>query len=193
MKMNSRIVSSLFSIATLTMATGAMTYAFFSDTGSSTANVFAAGTMDLQLSSNGGTAANDVTATWTASNMAPGGSVVDGTLRLRNSGSVSGHHAHVAVVNSGAVMAPYLEVTFLEYDGASIIGSITDVNSNTIIDLDDWAQLNAGAGIQVALADLNVYHPLQVKVRLASIAPNSVQGESVTSAFNVTLHQDATQ
>lgn len=193
--MNKRIVlSSVAIFASLALAAGA-TFAFFSDSGTSSNNVFTAGSFNLVLSDDNQTAIDNVSETWTGTNMTPGGASVDATLQLKNSGTVAGDTVHVALAT--VVSAPaddmdkYLKITTLEYDSVNILSLITDSNANGFADLEDWAAL-AGShsipgSIQLSLTDTGVDHPLHMVVQLASTAPNAVQGDSVTSTFTATL------
>jgi len=207
--MNKRILMSSLSIfASLALATGA-TFAFFSDVGTSSNNVFAAGTFDLKLTDGNETDLDDVTQTWTGTNMAPGGATVDNTLRLRNSGTVAGNHVHLALTNSstGAAMNRLLKIVTLEYDadgdgnftdpGENMLGTIGDSNSNGFIDLDDWAALVGDHGmtgsIFLPLTDVGVGHDLHMVVQLDASATSAVEGQSVTSTFTATLHQAPAQ
>ena len=61
-----KIVKSLLVIALVIGAVGATTKAFFSDVGTSSANTFTAGTLDLKLDG-----IDDLTANWTMPNMVP--------------------------------------------------------------------------------------------------------------------------
>jgi spore coat-associated protein N len=209
--MNSRIFTSALSIVAVVATVGVTTYAFFSDSGTSSNNVFSTGTLDLKLSDANETDQDDVTATWNNTSLIPGGASVDGTLSLKNSGTVAGNHAHVALANvlsdNVNAMDKYMKITTLEYDangdtdyadgGENLLASVTDSNSNGFADLQDWAALagthSISGSLQLPLTDTGVNHGLHVTVQLDSSAPNTIQGDSVTSTFTVTLHQDATQ
>lgn len=201
--MNKRIVLSSVSIfASLALVTGA-TFAFFSDVGTSTNNTFAAGSFDLLLSDDNQFDVDDVTQTWVGTNMAPGVTTVDATLKLENGGTVAGDNVHVALVNDlTGSPAPdqiddYLEIVTLEYDSANILPLVTESGNNAFTDLADWAALAGTHGIphsiQLGLADTGTEHDLHMVVRLHSTAPSGVEGESMTSTFTATLHQGAGQ
>lgn len=199
--MNKRILLSSVSIfASLALAAGA-TFAFFSDSDTSSNNVFTAGSFNLVLSDTNETAVDNVTETWTGTGMTPGGASVDATLQLQNLGTVAGNNVHVALANAVSTpaddMDKYLKITTLEYDSVNILPLITESNANGFADLEDWAAL-AGShsipgSIQLSLTNTGVNHPLHMVVQLDSTAPNAVQGDTVTSTFTATLHQDATQ
>ena len=202
--MNKRILlSSLSIVASLALATGA-TFAFFSDSGTSSNNSFAAGSFDLLLSEAGGeTDQDNVTQTWVGTNMVPGVTTVDATLKLKNGGTVPGDNVHVALVNDlTGSPAPdqiddYLEIVTLEYDSVNILPLVTESGNNAFMDLADWAALagthSIPGSIQLDLSDTSVDHNLHMVVRLHSSAPNGVEGESMTSIFTATLHQGVGQ
>ena len=65
--------------------TGIGTFAYFSDTETSTGNTLTAGTLDLKTDD-----ADGVTQTLFATNMQPGDNVTSENITLKNSGSVAG-------------------------------------------------------------------------------------------------------
>lgn len=68
---------------------GGGTWAFFSDTETSTGNTFIAGTLDLGLSNTSNTSATgSITGTFSSSNWAPGDNAT-GTLWINNDGSIN--------------------------------------------------------------------------------------------------------
>ena len=79
--MTRKILSSVMVIALAAMLIGLGTFAYFSDTGTSTGNTFAAGTVDITLSGPLGIGS------LTVPNMAPGDSTTQ-TLRVNNAGSL---------------------------------------------------------------------------------------------------------
>ena len=89
-------------------------------------------------------------------------------------------------------MDSFLRIQVLHYDGVDVSSQITDTNGNTFLDLADWAAL-AGGLDNLALANLNADHDLDVNVCLDGSAPNPIQGDTVTSTVTVTLNQDASQ
>ena len=85
--MNKKILASLIIIGILGFALGWGTYSYFSDTGYSYDNTFTAGTIDLQLRNDlVGDWADEVTATWSSPNFAPGENVT-AELRMKNIGT----------------------------------------------------------------------------------------------------------
>lgn len=80
-----KILIALMAVMITIGLVGIGTYAYFSDTETSTGNIFTAGTLDIKLW--GSDWEDSVTGTWTFDNMAPG-DVVEETLYVRNAGSV---------------------------------------------------------------------------------------------------------
>lgn len=88
--MNTKILASVMVIALVGAVAGAGTFAYFSDTETSTGNMFTSGTLNLKLSNDGETYLNGVTTTWESpDNWAPG-QEFDERLELKNTGNVDG-------------------------------------------------------------------------------------------------------
>lgn len=86
--MKRTIVISLLMVTVAATVLSLGTFAYFSDSASSTGNTFSSGTLDLKLSDADETWANGVNATWSSpANWAPG-QEVDATINLRNDGSI---------------------------------------------------------------------------------------------------------
>lgn len=203
-----KIVKSLLIIAIVLGAVGATTKAFFSDTGTSSANTFTAGTLNLKLDG-----VDDTTANWTMPNMAPGDSV-SGSVVLTNIGSLTANHIEInSVVNSITDVVPvtantidkYLQITAATYNGDNLLSAgdggknLNDSNGNGWIDLDDLENaVNAGEGGQLdnltapASGDADT-KTLSMTIMFRTSAPNDLQGDSDTMAMTFTLNQDSTQ
>jgi spore coat-associated protein N len=197
--MNTKIALSGLSImAAMALMAGA-TFAFFSDSGTSTANTFSTGTLDLKLTDADQTTQDSVTASFGGS-LVPGSCTGNQTLSLRNSGTVAANHAEVKVANvvtdnvptATPNMAAWLMIDTLQYDAGNVVAQIPDVNGNGWKDLADWASTTTVLD-DLALADLNVDHPLVMNVCLHSTTPNEVQSDSVVSTFTIDLNQNASQ
>lgn len=190
-----KILKSLFIMVVAAAVVAGSTYAYFSDTGTSTGNTFTAGTLNLKLRDTDELSSVDdlVTAEWTGSAMAPGGTSVAGTVVLRNERTVNANHVEVVASNtcSVATMDQYLEVAQLKYNGSSILGTVADANANGYVDLGDLTAVNAIDDL--SLTDLNASHAFDMSVRLHSSTPNTFQGANCVSTFMFTLNQDATQ
>lgn len=70
--MNKEILLSLIAISTVVALVSGATFAFFSDTETSSGNTFSAGTLDLKIRDQDEDWGDGVTATWTATDMKPG-------------------------------------------------------------------------------------------------------------------------
>lgn len=195
--MNRKILGSAISIMSILALMGGATFAFFSDTGTSSANTFSTGTLDLKLTDNNETALDSVTATF-GGTLTPGTCTGDKTLELMNSGTVAANHVEVRLTNlisdsntdASPDMDRYLKIDKLQYDGGNVGSQIPDLNSDGV-DLSDWA---ASTGLDnLALSNLGVNHTLVVNICLSTDAPNEIQGDSVTSTFTVELNQNASQ
>ena len=191
---NSKILLSVASIAAAAALVIGATFAFFSDEETSSDNVFASGTLDLKLSDDTPETDQDgVSASFGGTDLAPGDSV-SGQLRLKNAGTVNGDHAEIAVVNTNSDLTnpldEVLEITTLDYDSSSVLGQLSDNNSNGWIDLDDLEALGLD---NLSLTDLNTNHPLDLTVQFRSDAGNDYQGDNVDSDWTITLNQDSSQ
>ena len=203
-----KIVKSLLIITLVMGVIGTTTAAFFSDSGTSSANTFTAGTLDLKLN-----AVDSTTANWTIPNMAPGDEIT-ATIALTNTGSLTASHLEInPVTNSVADAVPpaanaidkYLQITAATYDGDNLLTTaeggknLNDSNGNGLIDLDDLENaVNAGEGGQldnlVAPASGGVNTKiLSMTIKFRTSAPDDLQGDSDTMAMIFTLNQDATQ
>ena len=119
-----KIIKSLLIIALVVGAVGTTTVAFFSDTGTSSANTFTAGTLNLKLNTS-----DSATANWALPNMSPGDSV-SGSVAFTNTGSLTANHIEInPVANSVTDAAPvavnaidkYLQITAATYNGDNLL------------------------------------------------------------------------
>ena len=197
--MNRQILMGIISIFAVVGLVGGLAVAYFSDIGTSTDNVFASGTFNLKLGNSAPASSDNVSATWTGSGMAPGGTGITSTLYLRNSGTVPGDHVHFKATNTLTdnpdaedlgPMARHLEITSLVYSGTPV--SVPETNGNGYADLEDLQSVGDGITLG-SLTDLNVDHALVMTVRLNSDVNDTYQGDSVSTVFTSTLHQNAGQ
>lgn len=203
-----KIVKSLLIITLVLGAIGTTTVAFFSDSGTSSANTFTAGTLNLKLN-----AVDNTTVNWTIPNMAPGDEVT-ASIALTNTGSLKANHVEInPVTNSVTDAVPpainaidtYLQIITATYDGDNLLTAadggknLNDSNGNGWIDLDDLENaVNAGDGGQLdnlvapssGGTDIKI---LSMTIKFRTSAPNDLQGDTNTMAMNFTLNQDATQ
>ena len=178
------------------------TAALFNDSEAIGGNSFTAGTMDLKLTDSDETDQESLSTSWTYSGMKPGESV-SATITTKNVGNLAADHIEVATANSvgESASAPgntnttpmdtVLEITVFQYDGVDKLMTISDVNANGIRDLDD---LETAPADNLALADLNLAHTIDITVRLnTDLTTNQHHGDSVTTVLTVTLNQDSSQ
>jgi predicted ribosomally synthesized peptide with SipW-like signal peptide len=85
----SKIIVSLSIVAAVAAVVAGGTYAYFSDTQTSSGNTFTAGTLTLALSKDSGYSPN-ATGLFTESDMAPGVPTAAKTLYFKNTGSIAG-------------------------------------------------------------------------------------------------------
>lgn len=198
--MNTKIALSGLSILASLALMGGATFAFFSDSGTSSGNVFSTGTLDLKLTDNNETAQDTVTASFGSGSLVPGSCTGNQTLELKNTGTVAANHAEVRVANSvtdaGSNASPdidaFLRISVLTYDGGDVTSQIPDTNGNLFKDLADWAATPAALD-NLSLTNLNTNHPLVMDVCLDSTAGNTLQGDSNDATFTIDLNQDSSQ
>lgn len=207
---NRRILLSAMSIMTsLSLATGAA-FAFFSDAGSSTDNIFSSGSLVMALSDNNETNQVNVAGTWGLAS-APG-DTFSGDLKIKNTGSVPANHVELKFANNvtNSVTAPgndgstpmdrVIEITLFEWDsdGSGVTDltiPITDVNGNGIKDLDDLENQAADDFDDLLFSGTQSNdHILKIQGRLSpTLAVDQHQGDSVSMNLDVTMNQDASQ
>lgn len=204
--MNSKIAMSAVSIMASLAVMGGATFAFFSNSGTSSGNVFATGTLDLKLSDsavNGGlleTTQDTVTSSFGSNTLAPGTCTGPQTLKLRNSGTIAANHAEVHIANvvtdanenATNDIDQFLRINTLTYDGVDQTPQFGNTNTTAFRDLGDWAA-NPTKLDDLSLTNLATDHDLVLDVCLDSSADDTLQGDSVTSTFTVDLNQDASQ
>lgn len=196
------ILSSLSIMTTLAMMTGA-TFAYFSDTGTSSNNTFSTGSLALKLANGENSPTDNVTATFGNDALVPGTCTGPQTLQLRNEGTIAADHAEVHLTSNTVTdanddaspdMDSFLRINSLTYDGSDVLTQISNENGNGYKDLADWtAAANAGALDNLALTDQDTNHPLVMDVCLDSSAGNQLQGDSVVSTFSIDLNQHSSQ
>lgn len=197
--MNRKIATSLLSSAVMMALVVGVTFAYFSDSGTSSTNTFSTGTLDLKLTDGNESIQDSVSASF-GGTLVPGSCTGVQALSLRNSGTVAADHAEVTVSNSvndannnaSPDMNSFLRINTMTYDAGDVTGQITDINGNGFKDLADWAS-DPNDLDNLALTDLGVDHALLLDVCLDSSADNTLQGDSVTSTFTATLNQHSSQ
>ncbi len=183
--MNVKIALSGLSILTAISLVGAGTFAYFSDAGTSSNNVFSSGSLNMVLSDSDQTDQESVTASFGGTNLTPGVCLPAATLNIKNAtGSVAANHIDVAASNTDSIFAAFLKINTLTYDGFDVV--VTDSNTNGYRDLQDLA---TNGIVNKSLTNVNVDHPLVMEVCLDLSAGNSQQGQSDTLGLTVTLDQ----
>jgi len=169
------------------------TWAYFQDTETSTGNVLAAGTLDLKTNDVDG-----VTQTLYASNLKPG-DIVSGSITLKNAGTVAGSTLDLAfsyvenddspnsVPMSADATAAVIEVTTLSLGGSSILGGVSDGNSNLYIDIEDLMK-NANLTGQTGI-DASGTRDFTITVQLRADTSDDFQSDGINITMTFTLNQ----
>lgn len=203
--MNTRILTSMLTIVAVVAAVSAATYAFFSDTQTSSNNTFTAGTLDLYLLDGADDAGDNETGTFVVSNASPGSSGFAGTLMVRNVGSINGFFDINAVsvantegtnpesetgdTNDPGELGSKVSVTAwvdADCDGTNNAGTEPAFISNVLLNIlagsyDLDAPLAAGTDRCISMTWLWT----------STITDNEAQGDVATLSFNVDLDQTA--
>ncbi len=190
--MNKKIVFSLFSIFASLALMGGVTFAFFSSTATSTDNVFAAGTLTLQLDDNNQTAATTIDASF-GGTMAPGASV-SGFISMHNDGSIDIAEVNLSsteTVTSTPDLAAKLNISSAKIGSESTCTvSPTDITGS----FTTLAALNsAGIDLPSSAIAASATRYLCMTFTLDSGTDNTYQGKSITETFTFVGHQDLSQ
>lgn len=160
-------------VAFLIMALAAGgTWAFFSDYEASSDNVLTAGTLDVGLSNtNGGATGGGVSATWSLSNMAPGGTKV-GTLYVANNGTIAMSTVNITASynTSGTVPATVK---------AGPGGATDQIEKMIYISAATWNGTTVNALLNKSIFDLATQN-----ITLGALGPNLQSALDVTWTFN---------
>ena len=176
--------------------TGIGTWAYFADIETSQTNTLAAGTLDLKTGATDG-----VSQTLLAAGMAPGDAVGPETIVLNNIGSIEGssldlsftyvetddpNPLHNPTDMSADATAALIEVTTLNYAGASIMSAITADNGNGYTDIQDLSNsdLSGQAGIGSSANEV-----FEIAVRFRSSASHDFQADGITITMTFLLNQ----
>ena len=199
------LISGLSILASLGLVTAA-TFAFFSDVGASNDNVFASGTLDLNLSNNGTDfTTGNVTATWGDSDMGPGDFTPLGVLTMKNTGSVPANHVDFNFTNTNSdssfPLDAVMRITTLMYDSTDLLSGLgASPNTYGLVDTDSSGYLELD---ELAAQDLDVHnlpftelapttHTLSMQLQMSTGATNDYQGDNVSTNVEATLNQGPT-
>lgn len=213
--MERAILSSVMAIGLVAVLAGAGTFTYFSDTEESTGNTFIAGTLDLKVSDWNEEFGDGVTATWTMSNMEPGVTNVGPfSVLLQNSGTIAGDHVEISFshsideatnpvesdtdpASSPSDLARWIEITLITYNGVDLKTTLSDLNSNGWLDLDD---VTLGTNVVEGGPLDDLLPPPLVGTRAFTMslafraeATNDIQGDILTTTIAFTLNQDSSQ
>jgi len=201
------ILSAILTIALASVLVGAGTFAYLTDTETSSENTFTTGTMDLYMK-DGDT---NINAEWVMEDMIPGSSSVSADLNLWNIGTLEANHVEISfstvctdpadeaedneesdTLGGASGMDKYLEVTYMSYVDAD--GTETKIiDKNDLINPwnTDYIDDDPNDGNDyIDLADLN-------GVTFDGLTPPPINGdinddtESCEFSFLVRFHEDA--
>jgi predicted ribosomally synthesized peptide with SipW-like signal peptide len=167
------------------------TYAYFSDTETSSNNAFTVGTLDLKINNVDG-----ITATWgDAVNPVYPGYTSAGTVTLKNNGSIAADHEEIGFSNSVTEVATPAEilgtdpeitdvssvmvVTVLSYNGTNLLSKTLGAFDN----LDVRAADTTGVGNSDGVITLNEL----AGVKLGKLTPFTGLAASGTAPFAMTI------
>lgn len=209
---NKKIALSAMSILSALAIMGGATFAYFSDTGTSSQNTFSSGTLNMKLSDADQTDQDNVGGTW-GLNSAPGDTFT-GILNIKNTGNVAANHVELKFTNvvTPAASGPgtletnpldkVIEITAFGWDtdgngslDQNLLPGVTNTNGNGIIDLDDLENQTVDDFDNLSFGGLQGNnHALRIDGRLSpTLATNEHQGDSVNMSLDVTMNQDASQ
>lgn len=198
---NRKIAMSAVSIMTALALAGGATFAFFSDTGSSTGNIFSAGSLILQLDDENQEFSDSVSASIGGSDMAPGDSE-SGFISLHNEGSIDAAEVVLGATQTlndngedGSDLADVLNLTVgtdtdnLCVDPTDLTGTIAAAIGNNSLPLTLKELVDEDYN---ALPGLGADYFLCLTATMQSTAGNEYQGDSKTVNFDFTANQNDT-
>ena len=171
---------------------GIGSWSYFTDLETSAGNPLQAGILDLKTDDVDG-----VTQTIYVTNMKRGDSV-SGNITLKNTGTMDGSTLDIVfsyienddspnLVNMDAdATAALLEVTALNYDGSSLLSSVSDSNLNGYKDVEDLKNADL-----TGLSGLNTLDSkdFEITVKLKETTHNDFQGDGITLTITFVLIQ----
>ncbi|MFC2069669.1 TasA family protein [Chloroflexota bacterium] len=172
---------------------GIGTWAYFNDVETSPGNVFAAGTLDLKTDDVDG-----VSQTLLAANLMPGDTVGPETIILKNGGSLAGSSVDLSflyIENDSSpnpadmsvnATASIIEVTTLNYDSSSLLGSVSDNNTNGYKDVYDLAMANLTGLAGIGASSTKNF---EIAVQLSDNATKDFQADGIDMTMTFILNQ----
>lgn len=188
--MSRKILIALLGVLLVAALAGAGTFAYFSDTETSTGNSFTAGTLNLRYSLDGGTTwADGTNASFTLANLKPGDSGTQ-TFTLNNNGSLPGTLAVSAVSVANAPGAtPESEPTPDNGElGANTVVTVTYNDGTTTYPLYNGS-LNNLTALNLGTLAAGGTDNLIINWEIPGTVGNEIQGDTATVGLTFTLNQ----
>jgi|GEM_PF-2699322 len=195
-----KILGLLIAALLIIAMVGGGTWAYFSDTETSTSNTLIAGTLDLGLSNTDNMSTGSTTATWTSTNWKPG-DTKNGTLYISNSGTIDMttlkvNFNYTSVDTSGRPTtisgSPWNTDPYDYFDkmvkakAATWKGSdVNDIKGKTLAELKTAGDITLPGGLAA-----NTKGALYVEFEFLSTATNGCQGNKVDVTVTVTGTQE---
>ncbi|RPF43055.1 camelysin [Thermodesulfitimonas autotrophica] len=187
-----KILIALLGVLLVAALAGAGTFAYFSDTETSTGNSFTAGTLDLGLANAAGLdPTGSTSATWVSpSNWAPG-QTVDASIYVNNEGTIGASRTTVTFTYSATEGTPSSVDAGSSLIGDAIVATTVELDGVTVTGLQGktLSQLQALGAYDLGSLPANTEKKLHIVWTLDPNADNGVQGDSA----NVTLSFKASQ
>ena len=184
---NKKILLSLLVVGTIAVVAGAGTWAEFTDLGSSTANTFTAGTLDLKLGDN----LLDNIVGFNVNPVAPGSQGTAGTIKVKNNGNINGvlTCSAVNIVNSeNGQNSPESAVDNTAGDTQGELGN--DVTLTITDGTNTWTGVpSALSSANLGALNANSERTFTVTYVVASSAGNEIQSDGLTFDLAFTLTQ----
>lgn len=200
---NRKIFLSTMSILSALVLMGGAAFAFFSNSGTSSDNVFASGSLDLKLDDNDQSFTDNVGLSINATNLAPGGSFTD-SISLHNGGTIAIAEVELAANQTsnsnnadGSNLADVLDLTVVTGANSTCTTGATDHTAAIALALgDNVAPLTLTEVVNAdydALPGLGSDYWMCLTSTMRSTAGNEYQGDSITADFIFTANQDVSQ
>jgi predicted ribosomally synthesized peptide with SipW-like signal peptide len=168
---------------------GGGTWAYFSDTESSTGNVFAAGTLDLEVDS-----ANPWASAYVSiSDMQPGQATTNTTIQLENIGNLTGDlYMRITGVTDGGGAAIYngasSEPEYVAEGGPGSWVAVDDISDNLTI----TCQAEIDGGAMAAITNIDSEYISDAETNSWQKVYDAMgQNDTMNFTLYATLHQDA--
>jgi predicted ribosomally synthesized peptide with SipW-like signal peptide len=206
--MKLRIATSILTIVAVVGGVSATTNAFFTDTGTSSDNLFTTGDLNMKLTDSDQTDQDNVSATFGIAGGAPG-TTFSQNLNIRNTGSVDANHMTFQFSNlvtesatpPGDALTVHMdrtiEITTLNWDSDNsgsqdydLLALVSDLNGNGIKDLDDVESFGALSTVPYGGTQAT-NHQLHIEGRYSpTLMTSEHMGDSVNTTLAVTMTQE---